>query len=180
MNQPLPHNPFASVADLGPSFASGRAAALAANGSFPTKTLQVTPANLTGPVSAAPIGVFAMVGKVTGRFMFGFELIFTDSAADTVTLAVLSLTGVTSVTGGTAVGNFTWESSAITITGGASLGAPASWSAALPAGGLTQTGLCTGVVVAPAPTTPVWINFEVLAATHNLSAMSLNAFCYEF
>lgn len=177
--QPIPSNPFASVADIAlAQAAGGRSAQLKTNGSFPTSHLPVSPANLTAP-TAAVVAVFALIGKVTGRFNFDFNLVFTDSAADTVTASVALFTGVTSVTGGTTVGAFTWESSAITVVGGAAIDIPTAYTAALPAGGLTQTMGLQGVAVAATPTTPIWLIMSV-SATHNLSAMTLNAFAYEF
>jgi len=178
--QPIPANPYASVADIAlAQAAAGRSASRSLNQSFPTAS-PVAPAPIAGPQTAYPVALFKMTGRVTGRFKFGFDLVFTDSAADAFSSSVSVFTGVTSVTGGTVSsdGFFTWASSAITVTGGAAQSVPAVWSASLPAGGLSQTAVLDGVAIAPTATTPIWLIFNV-AATHNLSAMSLNAYCYE-
>lgn len=175
----IPYNPAASVADFAlAQAAGGRSAQLKTNGFFPTADTPVAPANLAAP-AAAVIAVFALIGKVTGRFKFGFNLDYTLSATGTCTASISRFTGVTNVAGGTTTGNFTWESSAITVTGGAAAGIPATYSAQLAAGGLVATANLSGVAIVPAIVTPIWLVFALSSAV-NLSAMTLNAYAYEF
>jgi len=171
------------MADFAASMAGGVGARSAGvrNTAVPTNVAPVSPANLTAP-SSAVVALFHMKPVITARFMFDFQLLYTDSAADTVLSSVSIFGGVTSVSGGTNVGGpapapiFTWESSAITVTGGAPVAVPSTQSATFATGNLSQTLSHSGLFVAPGE---FWLVFAI-SATHNLSAMTLSASCGEF
>ena len=165
---------------MGMAGGAGRSVQLFRNTAVPTNVAPVVPAGLTAP-SSAVVALFQMTPVVTGRFMYNFELAYTDSAADTVTGNVNIYHGVTSVSGGTVVGtppapSFVWESSAITVTGGSSVGNPSTSSSTFAAGNLTRNLNMQGIAIS---FSTMWLIFFI-TATHNLSAMSLSASCAEF
>lgn len=182
MHHLVPMPPMASVADFAQAMAggAGRAAQLFKNTSAPTNTAPVTPAGLTAP-SSAIVAVFVLTPVVTGRFLFDYNLTYTDSAADTVLASVSIFHGVSSVTGGTVVGGpppaaeFIWESGAMALVGGSAVGVPATYTATFATGNLTQTLNLSGLALS---FTDTWLVLEI-SATHNLSAMNLSASCFE-
>ena len=165
---------FALARAVGES--SRQASANRASLVFGTNTAPVAPANLVAPANAI-LAAIALTPKVSGRFQFNFVLNFTDSAADSVGLAVTAGAAV-AVTGGTLLNNIYWESSPITAAGFAALQTPCIWGQTFAAGNLTQSATLTGLTAALAVGVPALIILTV-AATHNLSGMDLTASAFE-
>ena len=183
----MSHSTVGARPDTASAYDSALNRALAQKGNAPAQVFAfptslgsaVTPGNITGPLSAFYIAAFMLTPRASGNIQFNFGLLFTDSAADTVTANVLSINPVTAFSGGTLIGtSFRYANSgtALTITGTLT-GGPASWSASLPAGGLTQTirlsNVAQGTIGVP------MVIALALTGTHNLSGMSLDAAAYE-
>lgn len=181
MNPSVVHPAFASVADFQQAYAAGQAGRSAAANRLSIVAAAgqnlVTPASVSGPLSAETMAVIPFTAKVTGFVMVGFTFAFTDSAADTVSAGVGVLTGVTNVTGGTVTNGIRWRSGAITITGGSLANAVDIQNATFATGNLSQTIHMGGPAICPVGT-PAWITLGV-SCTHDLSGLILNAWAYE-
>jgi hypothetical protein len=143
---------------------------------FGANTAAVAPANLVAPANVI-LAAIELTPKVSGRFVFMFGFSFTDSAADSVGLAVTAGPAV-AVTGGTLLNNIVWESSPITAAGFAATQTPAIWGQTFAAGNLTQSATIAGMTATLPVGTPALIILSV-SATHNLSGMDLTASAFE-
>jgi hypothetical protein len=181
MNALMPQPPTANVADFAQAMALGAASRQATDNRaaivFGAQTTPVAPANVSAPTSFL-IAAIALTPKVSGRFQYDFTLIYTDSAADTVTGVIGIVSPYTSVSGGTLLNKVYWESSPITISGGTILAAPGTYAATFGAGNLQQTMVMGGL----SPTAPLGVPLLIIlevTAVHNLSAMSLVCSAFE-
>lgn len=164
------HSLLLSAADA----ASANARAAQGAGGTPVAVTAGVP---QGAHYAAPADIIMSAGLFTvgasGLFLVSFDFFFTDSAADAVSVIPTQYNGATAVTGGTADGGWRIdEGVAVVVTGGS----PATIET------LTKT-VTTGALSsqisatffsAGTPGSQVAIAL-LLAATHTLSSMTLNA-----
>jgi hypothetical protein len=135
------------------------------------------PSGLTAP-SGVVLAACLLQGHASGFYDVSFDLFFTDSAADTITVVVKSVPLATAIAGGAPFGiGFVIENggTAVTATGGSPVTVvtlPKTTSAA------TSTSTSARFVVGTTPETQVAFTFAITAA-HNLSAMVLNAVVQE-
>jgi len=181
MNALMPQPPAANVADFAQAMALGAASRQATDNRaaivFGAQATAVAPANVAAPTNFN-IAAIALTPRVSGRFQYDFTLVYTDSAADTVTGGIGLITPYTSVSGGTLLNKIYWESSPITITGGTILAAPGIYAATFATGNLQQTMAVGGITPTAPLGVPLLIVLQVTAA-HNLSGMSLVASAFE-
>ena len=138
--------------------------------------------NVAPLLGAVPAGLTAPSSVVLAASLFAtaFTLIrvsvdfyFTDSAADTLTFLIQEIPSATAIAGGAVTGTWHVENggTAVSLTGGS----PSTLNTlvkTVPAGGLSDAFNANLVCITSGP--QVGIQF-VISASHNLSAMVLNA-----
>ena len=164
------HSLLSSAADV------ASANARAAQGGFgsPVSAMGATPsgAHYAAPTALVMAACLVPTGA-SGLFQVAFNFYFTDSAADTVSIAVHQVAAATAISGGTVQGGWSIdEGTAVVVVGGAD-----ALIETLPVA-VTTGALSTHISAAftsftPAPGSQIAIKL-LLTAAHTLSAMVFN------
>ena len=133
--------------------------------------LAAAPSGLTAPSSVVVAAVLYTATNIS-LARVSFDLYFTDSEADTLTLVVQEIPSATAIAGGAVTGAWHVENggTAVSVTGGT----PATLmtlTKTVPAGGLSAAFNANFVTEAPGT-----VGYKlIISASGNLSAMLLNA-----
>jgi hypothetical protein len=164
------HSLLLSAADA----ASANARAAQGGSNSPVFATNAAPqgAHYAGPSGLVMAAALVLVGA-SGLFTVSFDFYFTDSASDTVSVAVAQVSAATAISGGSQVeGWFVDEGSNVVVTGGGSATIE-TLTKTVTTGALTAA-INASFISAGTPGSQVAIKLLV-SATHTLSAMTLNA-----
>jgi hypothetical protein len=158
---------LANAADIASANARAQNSLSAAGASVVTAAV---PSNLTAPSSVVLAACLVTLPAQVADFSFDFY--FTDSAADTITVAIQEITHATAIAGGAATGTG-WRiengGTPITVTGDAPVTIE-TLTKSVTTGGLSDSFNVRFVELAPGT-----VGFQiVVSAAHNLSAMVFN------
>ena len=130
-----------------------------------------------GPTSSVVLAALPVKPVASGNFHVDVNCLYSDSAADTVQMALGYTSPLTTCTGGTVVNG--WHvafGGTVTVVGGGNVGTHI-YTSTFSAGNLTQTADISGIVPVPPGVTSAII--LVLSATHNLSGMTISLASFE-